>query len=169
MAREMKISGMDEISQMLSQCGERAEAIAAKALYNGAGTVADAVKAQMSKIKTGATTYREAYRKTGIRLPSVEEKEIVERYCQPGIKKFDKNGSEVSTSIGLKADGYAMLNGKMVPVAVIARSINSGTSFMDKQPFVKKGVNTVKKAVEAQISADIDAGMQSIINANENQ
>lgn len=53
MAREMKISGMDEISQMLSQCGERAEAIAAKALYNGAGTVADAVKAQMSKSKQG--------------------------------------------------------------------------------------------------------------------
>ena len=43
-----------------------------------------------------------------------------------------------------------VLNGKKKPIPVIVNSINSGTSFMNKQPFVRKAANNGgKKAMEA--------------------
>ena len=48
-----------------------------------------------------------------------------------------------------------MLAGRLVPIPLIANSINSGTSFMNKQPFVrkaktaggKKAVDVMKKSI----------------------
>jgi hypothetical protein len=46
--------------------------------------------------------------------------------------------------------GYATLKGKTVPVPKIVNAINSGTSFMQKQPFVRKAANTgANKAMSA--------------------
>ena len=71
------------------------------------------------------------------RLPSPEEKEIVQS-VGAGIAKFDKNGAEVDTSVGYRNAGYAQLKGKTVPIPKIVNAINSGTSFMNRQPFVRK-------------------------------
>ena len=78
-----------------------------------------------------------------------------------GIAKFNKNGTEVDTSVGFRNAGYAELNGKMVPIPKIVNAINSGTSFMNKQPFVRKSANTATpKALEAmrkRIEAEFEA------------
>ena len=58
-----------------------------------------------------------------------------------GIAKFDKNGTEVQTSVGFRNAGYAQLKGKTVPIPKIVNAINSGTSFMTKQPFVRKAAS----------------------------
>ena len=67
-----------------------------------------------------------------------------------GIAKFKKDGTEVDTSVGFRNAGYAELAGKQVPIPKIVNAINSGTSFMNKQPFVRKAANNGgKKAMEA--------------------
>ena len=67
-----------------------------------------------------------------------------------GIAKFDKNGTEVNTSVGFRNAGYAELAGKTVPVPKIVNAINSGTSFMPKQPFVRQAAKTgAAKAMQA--------------------
>ena len=144
----MKVDGMAEISETLTKLEERAPAVAAQALYEGAGYMADEVRKQATKITTAP--FKWASRRRGeTRLPSPEEKEIVEK-ASAGIARFKKNGPDVDTSVGFRNAGYAQLAGKTVPIPKIVNAINSGTSFMNKQPFVRKAANNGgKKAMEA--------------------
>ena len=147
MGYELKVDGMAEISETLSKLEERAPAVAAKALYEGAGIMADEVKKSADSIRTAPFKWASSSGET--RLPSPEEKEIVQQ-AAAGIAKFDKNGTEVQTSVGFRNAGYAELKGEMVPIPKIVNSINSGTSFMPKQPFVRKASKTASpKALEA--------------------
>ena len=46
--------------------------------------------------------------------------------------------------------GYAQLKGRKVPIPLIVNAINSGTSFMKKQPFFRKAASkATPKAVQA--------------------
>jgi len=157
MPYEMKVDGMEEISEQLSRLEDRAPAVAAKALYEGAGIM-------MAEIKKGAESIRTApfkYAANGqTRLPSPEEKDAV-LSVGAGVAKFDKSGTEVNTSVGYSNTGYADVNGTRKPVPLIANAINSGTSFMPKQPFVRKAAKSggtkamqaMKDAIEAEFTA----------------
>ena len=145
MAYTMKVDGLTELSEMLTNMAEKAPAAASKAVYEGAGLVADEVRNQIGKISTAPFHYAVFV----TREPSPEEKAIVEQ-AGAGIAKFSKNGSEVETSVGFAKAGYATLKGKTVPIAKIANAINSGTSFMKKQPFMRRAANSGgKKAIDA--------------------
>ena len=138
--------GADELLRKMDKLQEKAAKIAAEALYEGAGVMADAVSQAVKGIATEEFRYATGGRK---RMPSPEEKEIVMK-ANAGIAKFNKDGTEVDTSVGYRNSGYAELNGKKKPIPVIVNSINSGTSFMNKQPFVRKAANNGgKKAMEA--------------------
>lgn len=153
----MEIDGMAEISRQLDQLAEAAPKVAAMALYDGAGIMADEVRKQAAGIKTAPFQYAKGGK---TRLPSPEEKEIVTQ-ASAGIAKFSKNGTEVDTSVGFRNAGYATLKGKKKPVPQIVNAINSGTSFMNKQPFIRKAANSgrekalnaMKKVIETELEA----------------
>lgn len=156
MAYTMKTEGMDEISRMLSQLGESAQAAASAGLYEGAGVMAGEMAAGVASIRTAPFKYTVF----GTRAPSPEEKAVLEGAV--GIAKFDKNGSEVDTSVGFASAGYAEVAGRRKPIAQIANAINSGTSFMQKQPFVRKTVRAGSKKAEAAIVAAIEKRIDEI-------
>ena len=166
MPYQMKVDGMAEISEMLSRMEEQAPAVAAKALYDGAGIMAAEVNRGAAGIKTESFKYSNL-RSDNTRLPSPEEKEIV-MAAAAGIAKFSKNGTEVDTSVGFQNAGYAQLGKKMVPIPVVVNAINSGTSFMRKQPFVRraataatpKALEAMRKRIEEEFEA-IGRGYQS--------
>jgi HK97 gp10 family phage protein len=154
MPYEMKVDGMAEISTLLDKMDKEAPKVAARALYEGAGIMADEIKKGAGLIKTAPFKYAGNGES---RLPSPEEKEIVMN-ASAGIAKFDKNGTEVDTSVGYRNAGYAELNGKTKPIPVIVNSINSGTSFMKKQPFVRKAARSGgQKAINAMARSIEDA------------
>ena len=130
----MKTTGMEELQQMLQGMAENAPKAAASALYEGAGVMRGEMEKQAKMIRTEPFKYA-ANGQT--RLPSPEEKAVVERGAI-GVAKFHKDDDGCDTSVGFSNTGYAMLAGKRVPIPLIANSINSGTSFMQKQPFVRK-------------------------------
>ena len=136
MAYELKVDGMAEISELLSKLEEAAPAIAAEALYEGAGTMSAAINSAAESIKTGPGSTREE-----ARYATPEEKAAV-LATGAGIAKFDKTGTEVNTSVGYKSAGYAVIKGKTKPVPLIVNAINSGTSFMHKQPFVRQAARS---------------------------
>ena len=157
MAYQMKVDGMSELSELLDKMEQRAPAVAAQALYDGAGIMAAEINQGAGMIKTAPFKYASGGK---TRLPSPEEKEIVQA-AAAGIAKFNKNGTEVDTSVGFRNSGYAELKGKMVPIPKIVNAINSVTSFMNKQPFVRKAAKTAtQKALEAMrkhIEAEFEA------------
>ena len=150
MAMTMKVDGIEELRRKLTDLGDRAEEVAAKALYAGAGVMANAYRNAAASVR--AQPFRYAVFKK--RDPSFEEKAAIQG--QTGIAKFDKSGSEVQTSVGLKGSGYVTIAGKQKAVRKIANAINSGTSFMNKQPVFRKASTQTAKAASAAIVAKAD-------------
>ena len=158
MALTLKVDGIEEISKTLEALGDAAPEVAARALYVGAGVMADAYAKAALSIKSEKFNYRFGNLK---RLPSHEEKAAV--IGSTGIAKFDKNGSEVNTAIGISGSGYANIAGKQVAVAKIANAINSGTSFMVKQPVFRKAATQTAARAYAEIQAEADRLFDKII------
>lgn len=158
MAMTMKVEGLDELSRKLSQLGDRAEEVASRALYDGAGVMANAYSQAVNSIQTEPFRYAFGDRK---RPPSPEEKAALQG--KTGIAKFDKNGTEVNTAIGVNGAGYVNIGGKQKAVRKIANAINSGTSFMAKQPVFRRAVTQAKGAASAAIVAKADQLFDEII------
>lgn len=147
MALTMQVQGIEELSRMLQDLEGQAPGIAAKALYEGAGIMADAYSQAAGEIK--AEKFRYAFNGKK-RLPSFEEKAAI--LGKSGIAKFQKNGSEVNTSVGISGKlGYAEINGHKVAVRKLVYAINSGTSFMTKQPVFRRAAAKAGPAASAAI------------------
>ena len=198
MAMYLTTEGMDEVERLLTLAGDRAQGVAARALYEGAGIIADEISRGARSIRTAPFKY--ATNGTQ-RDPSPEEKEILVQNSAAGIAKFDKDGNFVGTSVGYNGSGYGMVSwnhmrskaysnykikdmravwsGKAYlergsdghahynrgkggltnakPVAVIANAINSGTSFMRKQPFIRQAINRSKKRALDTIAKTVES------------
>ena len=177
--------GMDQLYNAFEKLPDKARKIAAEALYEGAGVMADAVSQAVNEIATEKFKYAKDGR---LRKPSPEEKAILVN-SRHGVAKFRKTGVNVQTSVGFNNSGYAAItwnhaktgasrtkykmgkNGKMVhasqgsgqsmkPIPLIANSINSGTSFMQKQPFLRKAF----KQRQGAATAAIESGLESRLN-----
>lgn len=194
----MEVDGMAEISEILEKLEEKAPAIAAQALYEGAAVMQKAIRSEIDSIRTAPFQYA----KPGeTRLPSPEEKDVLAQ-AGIGIAKFDKNGAEIDTSVGFNNSGYVPVNwnhmsssartnyksvsrsggsgvtassvakklgvgasaGNLKPVGVVANAINSGTSFMAKQPFVRKGASKGAPQAMAVMREKIESAYEEIIN-----
>ena len=158
MAMTIQTDGLEELNAMLAQLGNKAGDVAAGALYDGAGVVADAFSRAVNQIRT------EPFKgKRDKRLPSPEEKAALEG--KTGIGKFRNEGDEVNTLIGVSgAAGYAQIGNTQKAVRLIARSINSGTSFMTKQPVFRKAASASGSAAKGAIVAKADKLFNEIIN-----
>ena len=124
--------GVEEIKKMLNQLGQNADRVATAALYDGAGIMADEIKSAAGNIRTAPFHYAVFIQ----RDVSPEEKTVVQNGI--GIGRFE-HGTGVNTAVGYgRKSGYAMMVGRRKAIPQIANAINSGTSFMRKQPFVRE-------------------------------
>ena len=147
MAMTMKTDGLEDLSKIMAQLGNKAREVARGALYDGAGVMANAITRAVDGIRTEPFKYA-AGGKT--RLPSPEEKAALQG--KTGIAKFRDDEEEVNTIVGINPrSGYADVNGTQKPIPLIARAINSGTSFMKKQPVIRKAVTQNRKTAEQAI------------------
>lgn len=144
--------GADELLRKMDKLPEKAAKIAAEALYEGAGVMADAVSQAVHGIATKRFKYQAPPGKK--RMPSPEEKAILEG-AKHGVARFRNDGTKIQTSIGYQNAGYATLNGKTKPIPLIANSIEHGTSFMKKQPFMRKAISQNQSKAIATIEAGI--------------
>ena len=74
---------------------------------------------------------------------------------QGGSKKYG-----LSANIGKGAEN-------MKPIGVVANSINSGTSFMKKQPFMRKALKAATPKCEAAIIKKAESLIEAILKENE--
>ena len=163
MAIRIENDGLDQLGKMLARLANEAQDVAAGALFDGAGVIADALNKGIDGIQTEQFTYAAGGRK---RKPSPQEKDIVLNAAK-GIAKFDKDGTEVETSVGYRNAGYATLAGKKVPVPKIVNAINSGTSFMTKQPFIRKAATSGKRAAIDAMEKKINEEFEKITGGEE--
>jgi hypothetical protein len=158
MAGSMTTSGTEELSRQLSTLGSKAGHIAARGLYEGAGVVADAYKAAVSQIQTAPRRHREGDN----RLPTPEEKAAL--MGATGIAKFRGSGGEIDTIVG-EPEGYGMVKGRRKALKLLARSINSGTNFMSRQPVFRKASSQSRGKAQQAMEAEVDRLINEIMNS----
>ena len=151
--------GIDDYIAQLEKLYGDTDKIVGRAVYEGAGTVMKYVKQGIDSITVDNHYGTEQNPKSG---PSSYEKEGLRRGI--GISKARTDGTFYNVKIGF--DGYDGVHTKRWPqgrpFSMIARSIESGTSFMRKQPFMRKAEQAAKGPCEKVMADTIDKEVKQI-------
>ena len=143
----IKFKKGDEYALRLSKLETGAEGIAKKALYAGAGVVADRIKNNLGSVP---------------KIPAYQKNDLMNGF---GITPMRNGGGMWDVHIGF--DGYGSRptanypRGK--PNQMIARAIESGTSFRPKTPFVRPAINSSRAAALAEMQRTIEEELNKIM------
>lgn len=129
-------TGLEDYMKQLRECGASIVGVCKYALYDAAGMVADAIKANTPE---DAGDLRDSL----------------------AIEHFKNDDGYIYTTIGF--EGY---DRKGVPNSLKARAIESGTSRMLKRPFIRPAVNSVKMAAELSIEMNFDRKLKEIMKTD---
>lgn len=135
MAR-MSIKGLDEFIEKLEAAGRRPESIVKMALFEGAGVVADAIRAGVSGIPTSENKRRP---KQGVTAD--EKAGLLNGIGISHMRTEDETVNVVIGFNGTNAEGHKN--------TTIMRRLESGTSYQSKYPVVRPAVNRSRKAAQA--------------------
>lgn len=132
---KIEFKGIDEYIKKLAELGARTEGICKYAIYDAAGMVIDAIKAN-TPVDTG--DLRDSIKLSPMRNDAgfINTKVVFEDY--------DRKGR---------------------PNAVKARTIERGNSHQRARPFVRPAVNKVKNSAEAAIAHALDEKISAIMDS----
>ena len=176
-------SGTDELLRKMDMLPEKAAKIAAEALYEGADVMADAVSRAVQGIATEEFHYAKGgetrlpspeekavvmnqrrgiskFKNNGmvistkVGISSDGYSKITWNHAKSGVRTKYKIGYGGKMSNSQSQEGKSSgISAK--PVAVIINSIEHGTSFMKKQPFMRKAIQQKTGAAMAAIDSGI--------------
>lgn len=126
-----------------------------QAVYKGAGIVADAVRENIEGLKESDSS----------RL-GVTQKQKQGLLRGLGISKMKVEEGYANVKIGFKGYNKHVSNTypKGQPNAMIARSLEKGTSYAPGQPFVRPAVRRTKAAAENAMKDVIESGIEKIMS-----
>jgi HK97 gp10 family phage protein len=156
---KMEFSGVDDFIAQLDNLQAHTKEMCGVALYNGAAIVADAVKEAVVAMPTDNRLYVKDGMKTG---PSREQKKcLIEGF---GIAKMREDSGFYNVKVGF--DGYNSIKTKTwpngQPNSMIARAIESGTSFMRPNKFMSKAINRSKKSCEEAMQKSVEKYVEDL-------
>lgn len=150
--------GMDEYLAKLGNLEFAAPGLVGQAIYEGAKVVADQVRAEIEALPTA-----ESKRVATPRDPTQVEKDGL--LDGLGVAKKKNDSGYINVKIGM--DGYNTDKTKKYPQgkpnAMIARSIESGSTVMKRNAFISRAVNKTKKEAEAAMQKVIEEGIEKIV------
>ena len=137
------MKGLEEYENKLLELQTISKTCIGEAIYEGAGVVADAVKANIEALPIDNRRVKDGKMLTGIN--EIQKQGLREGF---GIAKMQNEGGYVHVKLGF--DGYNGIHSNSYPNgqpnSVIARSVNSGSSFRQRIPFVDSAVNANREA-----------------------
>ena len=154
----MTFKGLKDYELRLSSLSDDIKPIAGKAIFAGAKIVADEVKENLNKLNTTADGLAvKAYQtRTPTYITERAKNSLIESFGVTPLEK-DKDGI-YNVKVGF--DGYnntvTHKYPKGQPNQLIARSVESGSTAMIKQPFMRKAMNASKKQAEDKMAEIID-------------
>lgn len=158
MGRKIKIKGgVDEMLSDVTALTSDTRHVISKAVYDGAGLVADAYREAAQGIPTVRLIYvheSTGWQKYGI---TPEQKEGILKGI--GVAHFRYDTGEVQTKVGV--DGYNSVVTprwpKGQPNVMIARALTNGNSFLRAYDFVGKAKRNVEVKAEAKMKETLKA------------
>ena len=149
MAKFQVGTGIDQYVTRLENLEFQSDDMIGKAIYKGADIVADAIKANIQNLPLSVCT-------------AVEKAGLLSGF---GIAKMQTEGGYFNVKAGF--DGYNDNVTKKYPKgkanSMIARSIEGGTSWRPKYPFVAPAVRMTKDRAERIMSEEIDKSITEVM------
>lgn len=150
---KINYSGIDDYAKALGELWKESEKIITQAVYDGAGVVADEIRAGLKKLpidnRQGTSDSK---------LKGVTRKQKADLINAFGIAPIENDGDSINTRLGF--DGYGSVPTKKypngVPNAMLMRSVESGNSFRKKTPVVRPAVTRARKKAEQKMGETLD-------------
>ena len=158
---KLKLQGLEEYENKLLKLQNLSREMIGEAIYEGAGIVADAVKASIETIPiddryvTGSAT-----------LYGITEAQKQGLRDGFGIARLHDDNGYLNVKLGF--NGYNSQRSKSYPGgqpnSLIARSVNAGSSFRQRIPFVDNAVNQTRSAAEQKMKEKLDTSIGEVMN-----
>ena len=152
--------GLSDYELMISKLSKGVDDIAGKAIYAGAGIVADAIKENIKAlpIVRGYGTEKDPL-PGGVTAP--QKAGLIDGL---GISPMQNDAGFLNVKIGF--DGYNATKTEKYPQGqpnqLVARGVESGTSWKQKKPFIRPAINASKSRAEAEMARILDQEIEKI-------
>jgi len=139
-SQKFAIQASEELSKKLDAIMKDTRPLMKRAVYEGAGIVADEVKARLEGNLIGSE-YATGDLVNSLGISPIQVKENGDVNVRIGFSGYDRKG---------------------VPNVVKARVMESGSSKQEPRPFVRPAVNAVRKRVQERMKNVIEAGIEKL-------
>ena len=146
--------GLKDYELMLSRLEGATDDMIGRAVYAGAGIVADAVKQGIQSLPI-VTGYGTESNPLPGGVTSAQKAGLIDGF---GISKLRDDNGYLNVKLGF--DGYNRTRTEKYPQGqpnqLVARGVESGTSWKQKKPFIRPAVTRSRKPAEAEMKRVID-------------
>lgn len=156
---KLKFEGLDEYVRQLEKLSDLSRECIGRAVYDGAGVVADAVKDAINSLPIDERRVKDGQMLNGI--SRLQKDGLLEGF---GIAPMQNDNGYMHVKLG-----FAGYNGVRTnqfpdgqPNSVIARSVNSGTSFRTRIPFVDNAVRQKKNECEEKMKETFETELRKV-------
>lgn len=152
--------GMEEYEKKLSQMFEDTHLVGGKAVYKAAGIVADEIRKNIEALpeRKGFGTQGKPVRG----VTKAGKKGLLDGF---GISPIEETDGYLHVKLGF--DGYNSARTKNYPNGqpnqLVARGVESGTSWLEKTPFVRPAVRKTQKTAVKAMQEIIDEEAEKIM------
>lgn len=161
---KLTFTGFEEYIEKLERLGQNSEGIAKQVLYEGAGIVADEIRKEVENLPIDEKWGTPDHQATGIRKKQ-KEGLLGNIGDGMGISEMQKDNGTIHVRIGFK--GYNGIRTKRYPKGqpnrMIARAVESGTSFSKKIPFSRKAVKRAEAPARKKMKEVFEKGIDTIM------
>ena len=177
MARRISFPGIEEYAKQINKLSGATLPIINKAVYNGAGVVADTCKENIRNANIAvpdaghgnewpAIEAWKEFKKDGkIHNYTLTEKQKRGLINGLGLSTFVNEHGYINTKMGF--DGYNEVKTKKYPKgqpnAMIMRTLESGTAALTKQPIVRKSVSQSREKCIDKMQKTLENEIEKII------
>lgn len=157
---KFQFKGVDELVRQYEKLESNTDKIIGEAVYNGANVVMGYIEGAVDGLSTD-NHFGTAEKPTS--GPSTIQKLGLQHSL--GIAKMQNDHGFRNVKIGF--DGYNNVKTKTWPQGqpnlMVARAIESGTSWMQKQPFMRKAEQSARGPCEAIMSEIVDMEIRKLV------
>lgn len=159
-------NGLDKYIEELNKLAKNTSEVLGKSIYVGAGIVADEVRKNIEKIPVSNSPRRGTQSDPIDTITSAQKTGLLQGFGISGMATRDG-----ITNVKLGFEGYnsqvattsvkAKWTDKRQANIMIARSVEGGTSFRKKHPFVAPAVRATRKKAEAAMAEQLDKEIEA--------
>lgn len=158
---KLKLRGLEEYEKKLLELRNMTKDVIGEAVFEGAAVVADEVRRNIQALPVDDRFVKGAEMVYGV--SEAQKQGLLDGF---GIAPLQDENGYLHVKLGFS--GYNSVRTKNYPNgqpnAVIARSVNSGTSFRQRIPFVDTAVASARSQAEDKMKQKLDDAIGDVMN-----